>query len=106
MGRWSIEELAARMDEGVIQRLDHYVYRLIDPRNGETFYVGVGKWKRVLDHVRGVLEQGAKVGDALRGGISWRCRDAVNSQLRKGYATWKRLPLPTFPIHRDFHLTR
>jgi hypothetical protein len=45
MGRWNIEELTARMDEGVIQRLDHYVYRLIDPRNGETFYVGVGKGK-------------------------------------------------------------
>jgi len=56
MGRWSIEELAARMDEGVIQRLNHYVYRLIDPRNGETFYIGVGKGKRVLDHVRGVLD--------------------------------------------------
>lgn len=56
MGRWNIEELTARMDEGVVQRLNHYVYRLIDPRNGETFYVGVGKGKRVLDHVRGVLD--------------------------------------------------
>ena len=56
--------------------------------------------------LRAASEQRAKVGDALRGGISWRCRVAVNSQPRKGYATWKRLPLPTFPIHRDFHLTR
>jgi hypothetical protein len=54
MGRFSIDELATRMDEGVIRRLDHYVYRLIDPRNGETFYVGVGKGKRVLDHVKDV----------------------------------------------------
>ena len=30
-------------------------------------------------------EKRAKVGDALRGGISWRCSDAVNSQPRKGY---------------------
>ncbi|WP_245964035.1 DUF262 domain-containing protein, partial [Roseinatronobacter ekhonensis] len=38
------------------------------------------------------LEKRAKVGDALRGGISWRCSDAVNSQSRKGYATCQRLP--------------
>jgi hypothetical protein len=55
MGRWNIEELTARMDEGVIQRLDHYVYRLIDPRNGETFYVGVGKGKRVVAQQSGVF---------------------------------------------------
>ncbi|GAB0612904.1 hypothetical protein NB16F74_47760 [Escherichia coli] len=24
----------------VAERLQYYVYRLIDPRNGETFYVG------------------------------------------------------------------
>jgi hypothetical protein len=28
---------------GVGERLGTYVYRLIDPRNGETFYVGKGK---------------------------------------------------------------
>ncbi|SFD16040.1 hypothetical protein SAMN05444415_1081, partial [Salipiger profundus] len=33
------------------------------------------------------FEKRAKVGDALRGGISWRCSDAVNSLSRKGYAT-------------------
>ena len=27
----------------VVQALGHYVYRLIDPRNGETFYVGKGQ---------------------------------------------------------------
>lgn len=55
MGRWTIEELATKMDEAVLRRLENYVYRLIDPRNGETFYVGVGRGKRVLDHVRGAL---------------------------------------------------
>lgn len=55
MGRLTSEELSKKMDAAVIRRLENYVYRLIDPRNGETFYVGVGKNKRVLDHVRGAL---------------------------------------------------
>jgi hypothetical protein len=37
----------------VAQRLKTYVYRLIDPRNGETFYVGKGKGNRVFAHIRG-----------------------------------------------------
>ena len=28
---------------GVVEQLNWYVYRLIDPRNGETFYVGKGQ---------------------------------------------------------------
>ena len=36
----------------VARRLGTYVYRLIDPRNGETFYVGKGKGNRVFSHVR------------------------------------------------------
>ena len=28
-----------------------YVYRLIDPRNGQTFYVGKGKGNRVFQHM-------------------------------------------------------
>jgi uncharacterized protein len=56
MSRWTIDELATKMDEAVLRRLENYVYRLIDPRNGETFYVGVGRGKRVLDHVRGTLQ--------------------------------------------------
>ena len=34
-----------------IEKIGYYVYRLIDPRNGETFYVGKGKNNRVFDHV-------------------------------------------------------
>ena len=33
---------------GVAEQLKWYVYRLIDPRNGETFYVGKGQKNRVL----------------------------------------------------------
>jgi hypothetical protein len=36
----------------VARKLGTYVYRLIDPRNGETFYVGKGKDNRVFSHIR------------------------------------------------------
>jgi hypothetical protein len=36
----------------VIRQLKVYVYRLIDPRNGETFYVGKGRGNRVFSHIR------------------------------------------------------
>jgi hypothetical protein len=41
---------------GVSDKLGFYVYRLIDPRNGETFYVGKGKSDRVLRHANGGLK--------------------------------------------------
>lgn len=37
---------------GVEQELRAYVYRLIDPRDGQTFYVGRGHGNRVFQHVR------------------------------------------------------
>lgn len=37
----------------VCAKLEHYVYRLIDPRNGETFYVGKGQDNRIFAHVEG-----------------------------------------------------
>ncbi len=46
----------------VVEKLKTYVYRLIDPRNGETFYVGKGKGNRVFAHIHG--EQGIE-GDDL-----------------------------------------
>ena len=41
----------------VVEVLRCYVYRLIDPRNGETFYVGRGKEQRVFDHVSGAVDK-------------------------------------------------
>lgn len=37
----------------VISRLQYYVYRLIDPRNGQTFYIGKGIGNRVFSHAKG-----------------------------------------------------
>lgn len=42
---------------GVAEKLKTYVYRLIDPRNGETFYVGKGQGNRVFAHIREQVEQ-------------------------------------------------
>jgi uncharacterized protein len=51
----------------VSERLQNYVYRLIDPRTGETFYVGRGKGNRVFAHVNGELKAEAdELSDKLR----------------------------------------
>lgn len=42
---------------GVEEKLKTYVYRLIDPRNGETFYVGKGQGDRVFAHIREQVEE-------------------------------------------------
>lgn len=40
----------------IFEELGYYVYRLIDPRNGETFYVGKGKGNRVFAHALGEVD--------------------------------------------------
>lgn len=40
--------------KSVCEKLKYYVYRLIDPRNGETFYVGKGQGNRLFDHANGI----------------------------------------------------
>lgn len=36
------------------REIGHYVYRLVDPRNGQTFYVGEGQGNRVFAHANAV----------------------------------------------------
>lgn len=42
---------------GVAEKLKTYVYRLIDPRNGETFYLGKGQGDRIFAHIREQVEE-------------------------------------------------
>jgi len=43
----------------VVDQVKWYVYRLIDPRNGETFYVGKGNGNRVFAHAKDELGRAA-----------------------------------------------
>lgn len=43
--------MTLQFSESVCNDIQSYVYRLIDPRNGETFYVGKGKGNRVFAHI-------------------------------------------------------
>src|SRR5215813_13618946 len=50
------KQLLNSFPAGVAEKLKTYVYRLIDPRNGETFYVGKGQGDRVFAHIRAQVE--------------------------------------------------
>lgn len=41
--------------QAAIEQLKSYVYRMIDPRTNEIFYIGKGEGNRVLNHVNGIL---------------------------------------------------
>ena len=76
------------------------------PLTSEQFVQrGLAEAERAIAEKDMLTEKCAKVGDALRGGISWRCLRAVNSLPRKGYATCQRLPSPSCLIHPDFPRT-
>lgn len=48
--------MAEEFSEEVSKKLNYYVYRLIDPRDDKTFYVGKGTGNRVFQHIQRVLE--------------------------------------------------
>ena len=46
---------AQSFQDEVADKLNWYVYRLLDPRNGETFYVGKGRGDRIFQHATGEI---------------------------------------------------
>jgi uncharacterized protein len=46
--------------------LKYYVYRLVDPRNGETFYVGKGKDDRVFQHLKFAIDASDEDASSLK----------------------------------------
>ncbi len=70
-----------RFPPGVSRQLAFYVYRLIDPRDGETFYVGKGRGNRVFAHVRDEL---ARAGDDLSDKLQ-RIREIRRAGLEVGH---------------------
>jgi len=72
----------------VIEQLKTYVYRLIDPRSGVTFYVGKGKENRVFDHARGELASGTNKALSDGGEISEKMkliREIHNAGFKVGH---------------------
>lgn len=74
--------LADSFPPEVEHELGNYVYRLIDPRNGETFYVGKGRGNRVFAHVR--AEASALEGDELDNKLQ-QIREIRNAGLEVGH---------------------
>jgi hypothetical protein len=65
----------------VSDQLKYYVYRLIDPRNGETFYVGKGKGDRVFFHAKGVADSSNGDSDDMVSQKIKRIREILNNNL-------------------------
>ncbi len=56
--QWKLRErYMEKFSLEVASQLGWYVYRLIDPRTGHTFYVGKGQGNRVFDHANGELNE-------------------------------------------------
>ncbi|MBR5678071.1 MAG: GIY-YIG nuclease family protein [Paludibacteraceae bacterium] len=45
-----------KFSKSACKKLNYYVYRLVDPRTGSTFYVGKGKNNRVFAHAKDALK--------------------------------------------------
>ena len=64
------------LSETTIEKLEYYVYLLIDPRDNEVFYVGKGKGGRITAHIFGAREGGTRATDKVK-----RIRDIEDAGL-------------------------
>ena len=75
----------------VCEKIEYYVYRLIDPRNGQTFYVGKGKGNRVFAHVHDALK--------LYDGVNYQDeedkRSIISSRIQRSQRITMRSGAPT-----------
>ena len=76
--------MRTRFPVGVAEKLKYYVYRLIDPRNGETFYVGKGLGNRIFQHAKGELKLRSRENGLLDYKLH-RIRDIRSAGLEVGY---------------------
>lgn len=67
-----------RFPPEIFKALGWYVYRLIDPRSGHTFYVGKGRGDRIFDHVRCVLKE-----DAAKDGVMDDLKTAMIKEIER-----------------------
>jgi hypothetical protein len=55
--------MISEFKQSVIEKVETYVYILIDPRNNKIFYVGKGKGNRIFQHVKGGLKEETRNGE-------------------------------------------
>ena len=77
-------KMISEFSNEVKEKLKHYVYRLVDPRNGQTFYVGEGCGNRVFAHANAIEIYLRQI--TLTGGIPFRVSlhqapDDINADL-------------------------
>ena len=64
-----MEKSITRFSPETCNQINYYVDRLVDPRNGQTFYVGKGKNNRIFAHVEWELNRYSDVDYSLPAGI-------------------------------------
>jgi hypothetical protein len=68
--------VAQRFPAIVEEKLEWYVYALIDPRDGRLFYIGKGKGSRVFSHAADAIEGDSEtekldlIRDVIKSGVT------------------------------------